>query len=42
MNFDQNVINICSWRSNQQYSNIGSDDDSVMIRWQAITWTNDG
>ena len=33
---------IWSYGSNQQYSNIGSDDGLVPTRRQAIIWTNDG
>ena len=33
---------VCSWGSNQQYSNIGSDNGLVPTRWQAIIWTKDG
>ena len=41
MNFDQNFIEICSYGSNSQYSIIGSDNDLVRTRWQAIIWTID-
>ena len=33
---------VCSWGSNQQYSNIGSDNGLAPTRRQAIVWTNDG
>ena len=34
--FFKNIIEICSQGSNQQYSNIGSDNDLAPVRRQAI------
>ena len=33
---------VCSQRSNKQYSSIGSDNGLVLARRQAIIWTYDG
>ena len=42
MDLDENLTEIYSQRSNQQYSSIGSDNNLVLSRWQATVWTNDG
>ena len=36
--FFKNIIEICSQGSNQQYSNIGSENDLAPVRRQAIFW----
>ena len=38
--FDSNFIEVCSWRSIWQKSNISLDDGLVANRRQAIIWTN--
>ena len=38
----QGFIEFCSPGSNQQYSNIGSDNGLAPIRWHVIIWTSDG
>ena len=40
--FDWNFTKICSYKSNKQYSKIGSDNGMAPIRRQAIIWTNNG
>ena len=37
-----NFVEICSLVSNWQYGGIGSDNGLVLIRRQAIIWTDDG
>ena len=39
---DQNFTEVCSYRSNQQYSSTGSDNGLAPTRRQAIVWSNDG
>ena len=40
LNFDWNVIYICSWESNWQEVSIGSRSDLAPNRQQAISWTD--
>ena len=40
--FQEKFTKVCSYRSNWQYSSIGSDNGLVPNRWQAIFWTNGG
>ena len=42
VNFDQYLIEVCSYWSNQQYSIVGSDNGLAPAEQQAIIWTNDG
>ena len=42
LSFDQDSTEICSQGSNEQYSNIGSDNGLAPARRQAIILTNDG
>ena len=42
MNFDNDFTDVCSQRSNSQYSSIGSDNGLVPTRGQAIIWTSNG
>ena len=41
MNFDKNFTEVCSIGSNEQYSNTGSDNGSVLTRQQAIIWSRE-
>ena len=41
MNFDYDFTEVCSQRSNWQYSSMGSDNGLAPSRRQAIIWTND-
>ena len=38
MNFDYDFTEVCSQGTNQQYSNIVSDNGLALNRWQAIFW----
>ena len=38
----KNFSEVCSWKSNWQYSSIGSDNGLALNRQQAIVWINDG
>ena len=40
-NFNQNVTEICSYLSYEQYFSIGSDNGLAPTRRQAIMWTNE-
>ena len=40
--FDKNLTKMYSLGSNQQHSNIGSDNGLAPNRQQAVIWTNDG
>ena len=40
--FGINFTEVCSQKSNWQYSSIGSDNDLAPTRWHAIMLTNDG
>ena len=42
LNLDENLTELCSQGSNQQYSSIGSDNGWAPTRRQAIIWTNAG
>ena len=42
LEFRLNFTEFCSQGSNQQYSNISSDNGLAQTRRQAIIWTNDG
>ena len=41
-NCDACVTDVCSYGSHEQYFSIGSNNDLVPSRRQAIIWTNDG